>query len=174
MYKGKWSACDKPMFDKKGFYTESQKLIDDLVGIYLLAKGEADREFGYIRIKKPGLDLLVLQTRRFYNAPISDAKLTSSLFKYLADYKDPIVVPSPYPSDVGRDEQVKRLEKIRQNIAIYHAQNRLESSLAYPYGSGIGESAVEYPHILQPVVYNKLRFTLEPKGEQNDRNTEKD
>lgn len=164
MYKGKWSACDKPMVNKMSCYTDLQILINDLVGVYLLAKGEANREFCYIRIRKSYLDLLVLQTRRFYNAPISDTKLTASLFKYLADYKDPIVVPSPYPSNVGRDEQVKRLEKIRQNIAIYHAHNRLESSLAYPYGRGIGESTDEYPHILQPAVYNKLQFTLLNKG----------
>jgi hypothetical protein len=173
VYKGKWSACDKPLVDERGDFTNEQLVINELAGIYLLAKGLVNRNFGYIRIKNRQIDFLVIQSKSFYNSPISDTKMTTSLFKYLAEHNDPIIITSPYPSDVGREEQIRRLSKIRQNIAIYHSINKLESQLTYPFGSGFSLDTVEYPFILQPAVYNKLQFKLAQRGNY-DNNTEKD
>lgn len=152
-----WAACDKPIRDHHGWLTQRQLDINAHVGRYLVAHGLVNRDFGYIRL--PELDLLVLQTRNFYKAPISDTKLTASLFKFIGRHDDSVVIKSPYPSDVGRNKQIERLQAIRRNIARYTGFPAV-SVISSPYGDGDFLPSTEYPFIFQPKAFAKIHFVL--------------
>jgi len=149
-----WHACDKPLRNH-GRRSQLQFTIDSKVGQYLVSHGLVNRTFSYITFKVHDQEILILQSRNYYKAPVSDEKLISSIMAWFSDHHHgAIVVKSPY-SDIGN--AVERLKKIRQVIAIYP---NLISTLASPYGDGIAPLTSEYPFITQPSVFSRLSFIL--------------
>ncbi|MFU8771875.1 MAG: hypothetical protein ACNA8H_05585 [Anaerolineales bacterium] len=98
VYKGRWSACDLPLQNKK-----VQKVLEEKFGTYLLARGMVEGTFTSFVYQ----DIAIIQSRRYWFEQPQRHIFTTSLLKFLLECNEAITIPAPF--DRTTTHSIKKL-----------------------------------------------------------------
>jgi len=120
--KGYWTAIDFPQENRQGYWIPELRNISKLFADYLLASGQVDRGFGYLKYK----DLIVVQSRLHKYDPPQEHHFFSSLLTFFGQNPgEVLMIKTPFDRETSISIR-RRIQDYLEGIGVELKDNFLQ------------------------------------------------